>query len=77
MNDKTIMFTFDQYQETNVDQASGSVILRWRQEMRYGFKSMEMRHLGECMQITPMTLPSPVSSCILIFPYLHGDVDNT
>ncbi len=28
MNDKTIMFTFDQYQETNVDQASGSVILR-------------------------------------------------
>ncbi|XP_056321692.1 adiponectin, C1Q and collagen domain containing, b [Danio aesculapii] len=27
-NDKAIMFTYDQYQETNVDQASGSVILR-------------------------------------------------
>lgn len=28
MNDKAVMFTYDQYQETNVDQASGSVILR-------------------------------------------------
>ncbi|XP_067309289.1 adiponectin, C1Q and collagen domain containing, b [Pseudorasbora parva] len=28
MNDKAIMFTYDQYQESNVDQASGSVILR-------------------------------------------------
>ncbi|XP_051555660.1 adiponectin, C1Q and collagen domain containing, b [Myxocyprinus asiaticus] len=27
-NDKAIMFTYDQYQENNVDQASGSVILR-------------------------------------------------